>query len=300
VGSDRPGREELLLQDWTGVAGKRVVITGATNGIGLAGAQELAARGAQLTLVARNEDRAAPAIARISARAREDASVDVLICDLSLQESVRALAAQLLERYPRIDVLVNNAGAMYRGAPLSGDGIELTWALNHLAPFLLTELLLGRMIASAPARIVTTSSDAHRGRRLTLEHVGAAPGARSSRGFRRYGETKLANILFTGELARRLEGTGVSANCFHPGLVASGFNRNNGPLARAAMTVLQPLSRSPEEGARTLVWLVDSDEAGAISGGYFADERLATPSAEATDAATAEALWRLSLAQVGL
>jgi NAD(P)-dependent dehydrogenase (short-subunit alcohol dehydrogenase family) len=282
------------------VAGKRVVITGATNGIGLAGAQELAARGAQLTLVARSEDRAAPAIARIGARAREDASVEVAICDLSLQASVRALAAELLERYPRIDVLVNNAGAMYRGRALSGDGIELTWALNHLAPFLLTELLLERMLASAPARIVTTSSDAHRGRRLTLEPAGADPGSRTSRGFRRYGETKLANILFTSELARRIEGSGVSANCFHPGLVASGFNRNNGPLARVAMTVLRPLSRSPEEGARTLVWLVDSAEVGAISGGYFADERLATPSPEAADATAAKELWELSRAQVGL
>ena len=289
-----------MLQHWTGVAGKRVVITGATNGIGLAAAEELAARGAQLTLVARSEARAAPAIARIGARAREDATVEVAICDLSLQASVRALAAELLERYQRIDALVNNAGALYRGHVSSGDGIELTWALNHLAPFLLTELLAERILASAPARIVTTSSDAHRGRRLVLEPASGVPGPGTSRGFRRYGETKLANILFTTELARRIEGSGVTANCFHPGLVASGFNRNNGSLARAAMTLMRPLSRSPAEGARTLVWLLDSDEVSAISGGYFADERLVTPSAEAADPDTARALWELSRAQVGL
>jgi NAD(P)-dependent dehydrogenase (short-subunit alcohol dehydrogenase family) len=289
-------REELLVAQWSGVAGKRVVITGATNGIGLAGAIELAARGAQLTLVARSEDRAAVAVARIGARAREDATIEVAFCDLSLQASVRALAAELLERHGRIDVLINNAGAIYSGRELSGDGIELTWAVNHLAPFLLTELLLERLVASAPARIVTTSSAAHRGRSLTLE---TADG-KGSRGFRRYGETKLANILFTTELARRIEGRGVTANCFHPGLVASGFNRNNGRLANAAMVLMRPFARTPVEGARTLVWLADSDEVSAISGGYFADEQLETPSEEARDAAAARALWELSSAQVGL
>lgn len=284
------------MAQWSGVAGKRVVITGATNGIGLAGAIELAARGAQLTLVARSEDRAAVAVARIGARAREDATIEVAFCDLSLQASVRALAAELLERHGRIDVLINNAGAIYSGRELSGDGIELTWAVNHLAPFLLTELLLERLVASAPARIVTTSSAAHRGRSLTLE---TADG-KGSRGFRRYGETKLANILFTTELARRIEGRGVTANCFHPGLVASGFNRNNGRLANAAMVLMRPFARTPVEGARTLVWLADSDEVSAISGGYFADEQLETPSEEARDAAAARALWELSSAQVGL
>ncbi|HEY1778536.1 MAG TPA: SDR family NAD(P)-dependent oxidoreductase [Solirubrobacteraceae bacterium] len=287
------------MAQWTGVSGKRVVITGATNGIGLAAAEELAARGAQLTLVARSEERAAQAIARISARAREDATLEGAICDLSLQGSVHSLASELLERHPRIDVLINNAGAMYTGRRVSGDGIELTWAVNHLAPFLLTELLLGRLLESAPARIVTTASEAHRGRHVAIGDPGGER-TRTSRGFRRYGETKLANILFTTELARRIEGSGVSANCFHPGLVASGFNRNNGRAAAAAMTLLRPLSRSPEHGARTLVWLVDSDEVSAISGGYFADERLATASEEARDVAAASALWERSRAQVGL
>jgi NAD(P)-dependent dehydrogenase (short-subunit alcohol dehydrogenase family) len=287
------------VQQWTGVAGKRVVITGATNGIGLAGAEELAARGARLTLVARSEARAAAAAARITAAARDGGSVEWAICDLSLQASVHALADELLERHDRIDVLVNNAGAMYTKRQLSGDGIELTWALNHLAAFLLSELLLERLRASAPARIVTTSSDAHRGRQLPLDDLGAER-SYAARGFRRYGETKLANILFTSELARRIDDRRVTANCFHPGLVASGFNRNNGPLASVAMTLARPFSRSPARGARTLVWLLDSPEVSGESGGYFADERRATPSEEAQDVAAARALWELSRAQVGI
>jgi NAD(P)-dependent dehydrogenase (short-subunit alcohol dehydrogenase family) len=286
------------VEPWSGVAGKRVVITGATNGIGLAAAQVLAARGARLTIVARSEARASAAIARIETASRAGATVESAICDLSLQASVRALAAELLERHERIDALVNNAGAIYAKRQLSGDGIELTWAVNHLAPFLLTELLLDRLRESAPARIVTTSSDAHRGRRLSLEDL--AKGSHSARGFRRYGETKLANILFTAELARRIEGSGVTANCFHPGLIASGFNRNNGPLIAAAMTLLRPFMRSAAEGARTLVWLLDSPELNGESGGYYVDERRVSPTGVAQDPATALALWELSRSQVGL
>jgi NAD(P)-dependent dehydrogenase (short-subunit alcohol dehydrogenase family) len=185
------------------------------------------------------------------------------------------LAAEVLSRYPRLDVLVNNAGAMYTTRQLTADGIEQTWAVNHLAPFLLTTLLLDRLEASAPARIVTTASDAHRGAQLPFEDLNAE---HSYRGFGRYGQTKLANILFTLELARRLEGSGVTANCFHPGLVASGFNRNNGLLMSLAMTILAPVSRSSEKGAETLVWLATSPQVAQTSGAYFVDERPATPS----------------------
>ena len=279
------------MQTWGGVAGKRVVITGATNGIGLAAAVELARRGAMLTLVARSESRAADAVGRI--RATEGASVDVVLADLASQVDVRRLATDLLAKYPRIQVLVNNAGAVYAARQLSPDGIELTWALNHLAPFLLTTLLLDRLKASAPARIVTTSSGAHQGATIPFDDLTANRGAAGS-GFPRYGQTKLANILFTAELARQLEGSGVTANAYHPGFVASGFNRNSGLLMRVGMALTRPFARSARKGAETLVWLVDSEDAGQYSGGYFFDRRPVTPSAAAQDAQAAQRLWRLS------
>src|SRR5439155_6689083 len=223
------------------------------------------------------------------------AEVDVLLADLASQASVRRLAAEVLARYPHLDVLVNNAGAINEKRQLTDDGIELTWAVNHLAPFLLTTLLLDRLKESAPARIITTSSDAHTSAKEGIP-FDDLNGERSwgLRGFRRYGETKLANILFTAELARRLEGTGVTANCFHPGLVATGFNRNNGVVMKAAMTLMRPFSRTPEKGAETLVWLVDSSDVAAENGGYFFDQKRATPTPQAQDMEAARHLWEIS------
>ena len=220
--------------------------------------------------------------------------MDTLIADLSSQAAVRKLAGEVLGRYPRLDVLVNNAGAMYARRQVTEDGIELTWAVNHLAPFLLTTLLLDRLKESAPARIVTTASAAHQGARIPFDDVNAE---RSYRGFERYGQTKLANILFTRELARRLEGSGVTATCFHPGLVATGFNRNNGLLMDLGMTILRPVSRSPEKGAETLVWLATAPEAAIVNGGYYFDKEQVMPSAEAQDMDAARRLWDVSEAQ---
>ena len=280
------------VQAWNGVGGKRVLITGATDGIGLAAAIELAHRGAHLSLVARSESRATDAVRRIRAASQGD-SVDVLLAELASQTAIRRLAAEALEHYPSIQVLINNAGAVYASRRLSEDGIEVTWAVNHLAPFLLTTLLLERLTASAPVRIITTSSDAHRNARIPFDDLNAEK-SYGGRGLRRYGQTKLANILFTGELARRVAGTNVTANCFHPGVVATGFNRNNGALMRLGMSLISPFARGPEKGAETLVWLADSEEAGAYSGAYFFDKRQVPPSAAAQDGDAARRLWQVS------
>lgn len=276
---------------WPGVAGKQVLITGATSGIGQAAAVELARRGAKLAIVARSRERAAESVGRIKA-ATPGATVDVLEADLASQASVRKLAAEAVERYPRLDVLVNNAGAIYSSRKLTDEGIELTWAVNHLAPFLLTTLLGERLKQAAPARVITTASDAHQGGHIPFDDL-AAERSYGLQGFERYGQTKLANILFTLELARRLEATEVSAYCFHPGLVNTGFNHNNGLLMNLGMAIARPFSRSPEKGADTLVWLADSAEAGP-SGAYFVDRKPTKPTAAAQDADVARRLWEVS------
>ncbi len=287
--------ESRRMEKWN-ICGKRVLITGATDGIGLAAAAALAGMGAKLAIVARDESKARRAVTLVKAVAGNRTTVDLFFADLTCLADVRRLAAEVLCRCSRLHVLINNAGAMYGTRQLSKEGIELPWALNHLAAFLLTTMLLTRLKQSAPARIITTSSDAHHFcREIRFDDPSAA---RSYWGFFRYGETKLANILFTKELTRRLRGTRVTANCFHPGLVATAFNRNNGWFQSSLMTFIRPFSRSPQKGAETMVWLATSPDVAGHSGEYFVDMTPQVPSAAALDPDMARRLWDRSTAQV--
>jgi NAD(P)-dependent dehydrogenase (short-subunit alcohol dehydrogenase family) len=222
------------------------------------------------------------------ARIAERVGTEGHVADFAWLAEVRRLADELLGRYERIDVLVNNAGAMPGRRRLSGDGFELTFAVNHLAPFLLTNLLLDRLRESAPARVVTTSSVAHTGGLIDLDDL---QGERRWTGMRAYSNSKLANILFTRELARRLEGTGVVANCFHPGVIRTRLTRRANPLLMVGARLAAPFLGSPKTGAETLVWLASAPEAADMSGGYFENCAPGRQSAQSQDDALAAALW---------
>jgi NAD(P)-dependent dehydrogenase (short-subunit alcohol dehydrogenase family) len=274
----------------TDMTGRVVLVTGASSGIGLAASKALARSGARVLLAAR--DRARGETAREEVAGGSGASqVELLLADLSSQREVRRLAAEVGSRTDRLDVLVNNAGLTVAGLQLTEDGIETTFAVNHLAPFLLTEALRPLLLRSTPARVVTVASDAHRGSRLDLDRLERGDW---SIGWSAYCESKLANILFTRELARRLEGTGVVANCLHPGVVRTGFGRNGPRLLRAGIGLVRPFLLSPEKGAETVVYLASEPAAGAVTGAYFVRCRETRPSPEARDDVAAARLWRLS------
>ena len=268
-----------------------VVITGATRGIGQAAAVELARRGAEVAVVGREAQRVA-AVAEEAGATGGGAPVHQHVADLQLMSEVRRLADELRGAYGQIDVLANNAGALFASRHVTGEGLERTFALNHLAPFLLTNLLLDRL---AGGRVVTTASDAHTGGRLELDDLQSE---RSYSAMRVYGTSKLCNILFTRELARRAPE--LRANCFHPGVVRTGFGKNENGIWKLLTTLGSPFFRSPERGARSLVWLSLSDEGGQLSGEYVEDEKVATPSAQAQDAELAGQLWERSAELVGL
>lgn len=275
--------------------GKVCVITGATSGIGLVAAERLAALGARLVLIGRDRARGDAAVARIKARVAE-ADVTLRYADLSLLGETSRLAAELADGLPRIDVLINNAGAMFTTRSVTADGLERTFALNHMAYFTLTNRLRDKL--AAPARIVNVASEAHRGRSLDFADLQAA---RHYRGFAVYGRSKLANILFTRELARRLAGSGITANCLHPGFVASRFGDNNGGLFRLGLGLAKRLvALSPEQGAETIVYLAASPEVEGISGGYFDKCRPKQPSRAARDDEAARRLWEESARLAGL
>src|SRR3954470_12788946 len=269
-----------------------VLLTGATRGIGRAAAIELARRGAELALVGRDAERVRAVAKEARAAASDGAPVHEHVADLASMADVRALAADALERYERIDVLANNAGAMFSSRHMTPDGYEQTFALNHLAPFLLTRLLRERL---AGGRVVTTASDAHKQGVLDLDDLQAE---RSFSAMKTYGTTKLCNVLFTRELARRAPE--LHATCFHPGVVRTGFGKNDGGIWKVLTTVAGPFFRSPERGARSLVWLALSDEAAGLDGEYVQDEKVARPSARAQDDDLARGLWERSTELAGL
>jgi len=283
------------VSDAWSVAGKRCVVTGATSGIGRATALGLARAGARVALVCRDRMRGEETVAEIHDCTGSEA--ELFVADLASQAAVRNLARELLTRCPRIHVLVNNAGVAEWRRRETADGIEATWAVNHLAPFLLTNLLLERIRESAPARIVTVASEAHRFvRRLDPED----PGGGRYRWWQAYARSKLANLLFTAELARRLEGTGVTAHAVHPGPVASRLGQQNGWWAVAITRALGLFFRSPEQGAATTLHAVQAQELDGRSGRYLADSREKAPSSLARDAELARRLWQASARQTGL
>jgi retinol dehydrogenase 14 len=279
----------VVLESDGGMGGKVVLITGGTSGIGRAAATALAAMGAEVVVTGRNRERGEEAVAEIKDVSGNE-RVSLMLADLSAQAEVRRLAEEFRVRHDRLDVLVNNAGLVQSKRVETPDGLELTLAVNHLAPFLLTNLLLDLLKESAPSRIVTVSSEARRGASIDFDDLQSE---RRYRGFQVYGMTKKANILFTYELAERLEGTGVVANCLHPGAVSTNFAQNNrGPIA-LLFRLFKPFMRSPEQGADTLVYLASSPEAGEMNGKYLADRKEVSP-AEPRDEAAQKRLWEAS------
>ena len=279
------------------LAGRTCMVTGATSGVGWAAALELARQGAETFLIVRDRSRGEAAVERIM-RATGNPEVEALYADLASLDEVREVARRFLELGRPLHVLLNNAGVVNVERRETVDGLEETFAVNHLSHFLLTHLLLERLRASAPARVVNVASDAHRFcSPLDFDDLQAQ---RRYRSMRVYGHSKLANLLFTHELARRLQGTGVTANAMHPGFVGSALGTNNGWLARLAMRAARPFVRTPEQGAETAVWLCTASELQDESGGYFRDRRPHAPRSHARDDAAAGRLWAMSERLTGL
>lgn len=269
-----------------------MIVTGATNGIGRVTAHELAKTGATVVLVARSQERLDMVCNDIRTQIPH-AQLDTICADLSAQADVLRVAETMRSRYPRVDVLINNAGAFYTERLMSVDGIEMTWALNHMAPFLLTNALLDVMRASAPARIITVSSMAHRAAQINFTDI---EGAKRYSGWNAYAQSKLANILFTYELAYRLQQTDITVNCLHPGFVATGFAHNNKGLVAWINGALQRyFAVSPEKGAETSIFLATSPTVAQVTGQYFVDCKSVSSAPQSYDVTARRRLWELSL-----
>lgn len=277
-------------------AARVCLLTGATLGIGRAAAEALASRDLELILVARDRTRLEALAGELRGRA-PGAKVGVLAGDLSRVSEVRRIAAEFRATHHRLDLLLNNAGALFARREVTPEGRERTFALNHLAYFVLTQELLPLLKSSAPSRIVNVSSGAHRGVRIDFDDLDYARGR--YRPFVAYGRTKLMNLLFTRDLARRLAGTGVTVNAMHPGFVRTGFGQNNAGMLGTLVKWGQAFARTPEKGAETLVYLATSPEVEGVTGKYFHDRRESQSSQAAQDMETARRLWETSVQLVG-
>jgi NAD(P)-dependent dehydrogenase (short-subunit alcohol dehydrogenase family) len=278
------------------LAGKTCLITGATSGIGRVTAVELAKMGAELFLTYRDKARADETVAEIRSRTGNE-NVHLLEVDLGSQQQIRRAAAEFLATGKLLHVLVNNAGLGNTSRMVTEDGIEMVFAVNHLAYFLLTMLLPERIKQSAPARIVNVASEAHRFGTINFDDLG---GERRYRTLGAYGQSKLANILFTYELARRLARTGVTVNCLHPGGIASGLWTNNGPVARFVMKAGRLFLKTPEQGAQTTIYLATSPSVEGIGGKYFSNCKEKTSNKESYDLGVARRLWDVSTQMTGI
>jgi retinol dehydrogenase 14 len=277
------------------MTGKTVLVTGGTGGIGRAAAIGLASLGARVGITGRDRGRAQRAAAEISGESG-NGEVDIFVADMSSQAEVRRLADEVLARYPRLDVLLNNVGGFWAHRHVTADGLEHTFALNHLAPFLLTSLLADRLIASAPSRVVTVSSHAQGMGKIDFDDL---MGERTYSGQRAYNQSKLANVMFTYELARRFEGTGVTATALHPGMTNTAFSAED-PAMGLIVAIMRPFLASPQRGADTAVYLASSPDAEGLTGQYFAKRKAKTSNPASYDRATTARLWRVSADLVGI
>jgi retinol dehydrogenase 12 len=299
AGADLTVGRRKLVSD---MRGKTVVVTGGNSGIGFETAKALGAMGARVLITARNAARGQAAVQALGTAVEGGGgAAELVVFDLADLSSVRSGAAEILERCPRLDVLVNNAGLILTERAETVDGYEATLAINHLGPFLLTNLLLDRLKASAPARVVNVASTAHNQARHGMPFDDLQSTKRYA-GMRVYGVSKLANILFTNELARRLEGTGVTANSLHPGTVRTGYGADGDTKGFLAIgiKIAAPFFLSPAKGARTSVYLASSPEVADVSGQYFAKCKAKSPKRQALDAAAATRLWTVSEQLTGL
>ncbi len=276
--------------------GKTVVITGGTSGIGQVAAEKLAGMGARLVLVARDKARGEAALARLRDRGPGIAH-DIHYADLSRIPEMKRVAGEIAAAEPKIDVLINNAGALFNSRQTTSDGLEMTFALNHMSYYVMTHFLRGSLVAGAPARVVNTSSDAHKGNTLDFNDLQSSNGYR---GFKVYGRSKLCNILYTSELARRWAGTGVTANCLHPGFVDTRFGDKSGGMFGVVIRVAKLFAISQEKGAETIVYLASSGDVANTTGKYFYKCREATPTKEARDDGAAKKLWEESARLAGI